>query len=128
MSTPTTKDQVLQLYERYKTGQATKDLAASAGITRQAMAQRFQQYGLKMREKHHQPFRLFNNKKYSLMVGKSYYRSTTRPFELLQRAIWEHAHGPIPDGTEIYFKNGDQSDVSLNNLVAIANRRSKCNS
>jgi len=122
MNTPITKDQVFNLYDQYLTGRSTRDLAASAGVSRQALAQKFQQYGLKMRAPNKRPFILFQGKKYTQMTNKACYRNTRPPFDMLHRAIWTNAHGPIPESTKIYFKNGNPQDHSLKNLVAIAGR------
>lgn len=36
--------------------------------------------------------------------------------------IWEHAHGPLPKGHAIAFKNGDKRDLRLDNLECITRR------
>lgn len=40
-----------------------------------------------------------------------------RPVHLL---IWEEAHGPVPAGHVIMFKDGDKRHVALNNLACIS--------
>ena len=39
---------------------------------------------------------------------------------LMQRHVWEQAHGPIPSGHVIAFRNGDKRDVRLENLELIS--------
>ncbi len=40
----------------------------------------------------------------------------------LQRHVWKQAHGPIPAGHAIAFRNGDKRDVRLENLQLISRR------
>ncbi len=40
-------------------------------------------------------------------------------FKLKQRHIWEQAHGPIPKGHVIVFKNTDKKDCRIENLEII---------
>lgn len=37
-----------------------------------------------------------------------------------QRVVWEEAHGPIPNGYNIQFKDGNRQNVSLDNLYIIS--------
>jgi hypothetical protein len=39
----------------------------------------------------------------------------------LHRILWQDAHGPIPKGFKLRFKNGDKLDVELANLELISN-------
>ena len=114
------KEDVLALYEQYKTGASTCGLAAMAGVTRQALASRFQQYGLKMRPKVRNPVTTFKGQRYTRVSGYPYLRNVAPPFDLLHRTMWAAKHGPIPEGTEIRFINGNSMDVRLKNLVACA--------
>jgi len=36
--------------------------------------------------------------------------------------IWEEAHGPLPPGHAVAFKNGDKTDIRLDNLECITKR------
>lgn len=45
-----------------------------------------------------------------------------RIWPLLQRYVWERAHGPIPAGHAVAFRNGDRSDCDLRNLELITRR------
>jgi hypothetical protein len=36
--------------------------------------------------------------------------------------VWEAANGPLPAGHAIAFKNGDKTDIRLENLECIARR------
>lgn len=46
-----------------------------------------------------------------------------RVWPLLQRHVWEQAHGPIPPGHAVAFKNSDRADVRLENLELISRRQ-----
>lgn len=63
------------------------------------------------------------------IVGGYLYRKVSdRPgpwtlnWTLEHRLIWEAAHGPLPRGHALAFKNGDKSDVRLDNLECITRR------
>lgn len=43
-------------------------------------------------------------------------------FELLHRKIWMDANGPIPAGKILAFKNGDSTDIRLDNLQLITRK------
>jgi hypothetical protein len=46
----------------------------------------------------------------------------TRNWKLDHFLVWETAHGPVPSGHALAFKNGDQTDVRLANLECITRR------
>jgi hypothetical protein len=39
--------------------------------------------------------------------------------------LWEAAHGPVPDGYAVYFRNDDRHDFRLENLELITRRELK---
>ena len=43
-----------------------------------------------------------------------------RGWKALHRILWEDAHGPIPAGHKLVFKNGDKLDVELDNIELIS--------
>lgn len=43
-----------------------------------------------------------------------------RVWPMLQRHVWEQAHGPIPPGHSVVFKNGRRDDVRLENLELLS--------
>lgn len=44
---------------------------------------------------------------------------TPRDYVSVHRLIWEEAHGPIPAGHALVFRNGDRLDIRLDNLELI---------
>jgi hypothetical protein len=46
----------------------------------------------------------------------------TRNWTLEHRRVWVAAHGPLPRGHALAFKNGDRTDVRLDNLECIPRR------
>lgn len=61
------------------------------------------------------------SKRHHKRDGKDYMfiRIAQGKFELLHRKIWMDANGPIPEGMQISFKNGDTLDCRLENLELI---------
>ena len=53
--------------------------------------------------------------------GKAYkyIRVALGHWELYHRVIWEQAHGPIPEGMLVVFKDGDSMNCELDNLEMI---------
>lgn len=45
---------------------------------------------------------------------------TRRDYVPVHHLLWEQHHGPIPDGHVVAFRNGDRSDIRLENLVLIS--------
>lgn len=43
-------------------------------------------------------------------------------WEWVHKLVWEQAHGPIPAGHRIWWKDGDHSNNSLSNLELVADR------
>lgn len=46
----------------------------------------------------------------------------TRNWRQEHYLIWESAHGPIPKGHNVGFKNGDRTDIRLDNLELVSRR------
>ena len=53
--------------------------------------------------------------------GESSGYGNTKVWPLLNRWIWEQAHGPIPPGHKIVFKDGNRGHCDLKNLAIISN-------
>jgi len=54
--------------------------------------------------------------------GEPYGFGNPRVWPLLHRHVWEQAHGPVPAGHVLAFRNGDRRDVRLENLQLISRR------
>jgi hypothetical protein len=52
--------------------------------------------------------------------GEAYGFGNVRVWPLLQRHVWAEAHGPIPSGHAVAFKNGDKRDCRLENLELLS--------
>ncbi len=59
----------------------------------------------------------FNGERFGKM-GRNW-RRLTWPRVTLQRVVYEHHHGALPDKMSVQFKNGDRGDFSKDNLVAV---------
>lgn len=51
-----------------------------------------------------------------------YIRTSLAKWELYHRIVWQQAHGTIPSGSLITFKDGNALNCSLNNLEVITKR------
>lgn len=52
--------------------------------------------------------------------GEAYGFGNVRVWPLLQRHVWTQAHGVIPLGHTVCFKNGDKTDCALANLELVS--------
>lgn len=52
--------------------------------------------------------------------GEAYGFGNVRVWPLLQRHVWTQAHGPIPPGYSVCFRNGDRTDCRLDNLELVS--------
>lgn len=43
-----------------------------------------------------------------------------RVWPMLQRVVWEQAHGPIPPGHSVCFRDGNKQNVALDNLELVS--------
>lgn len=54
--------------------------------------------------------------------GEAYGFGNTKIWPLLNRYVWEQHHGPIPAGHAVVFKDGNRSNVVIENLEMITRR------
>lgn len=54
--------------------------------------------------------------------GEAYGFGNVRVWPLLQRHLWEQAHGPIPPKHSIVFRDGNRANCALENLECISRR------
>lgn len=54
--------------------------------------------------------------------GEAYGFGNTRVWPLLQRYVWEQAHGPIPPGHAVCFKDRNRQHCALDNLELLSRR------
>lgn len=105
------------MYAEYCTGLSCTAVAAVFGGTRQSVHEIFKARGLKLRPRH---LRLHPKIEYggrAYTPGKSgYYRATEGDRRMLHHAMWEDAHGPIPEGWQVTFRNADHTDLRLDNM------------
>lgn len=47
---------------------------------------------------------------------------TRRNWVFVHRALWEEHHGAVPPGHSVVFKNGDKSDIRIDNLELLTRR------
>lgn len=50
---------------------------------------------------------------------RNYYRATTNPRRYLHRVVFEDHHGPVPAGHHVHHRDGDTTNNSPANLVAL---------
>lgn len=54
--------------------------------------------------------------------GEAHGFGNVRVWPLLQRHVWAEAHGPIPAGYNVCFKDGDKTNCALTNLELVSRR------
>ena len=105
------------MYAYYCTGKSLSEVAALYGGTRQSIFDVFKTRGLKLRPRHPQLHEKIVYAGRAYTPGKSgYYRATEGDRKMLHHQMWEDAHGPIPEGFQVMFKNADHTDLRLDNM------------
>lgn len=54
--------------------------------------------------------------------GEAYGFGNVRVWPLMQRHVWAEAHGPIPAGHAVCFKDGNKTNCALDNLELVSRR------
>lgn len=54
------------------------------------------------------------------LPGEAYGYGNTRVWPLLQRHVWQQAHGPVPSNHVIVFRDGNTQNCDLSNLECIS--------
>lgn len=54
------------------------------------------------------------------MPGETYGYGNTKAWPLMQRHVWEQAHGPVPENHVVVFKDGNTRNCELSNLECLS--------
>lgn len=105
------------MYIEYQAGKSLSQVAEIFGGTRQSIFDVFRSHKLPMRPCHPRLHAKIDYHGRSYTPGKSgYYRATDGDRKMLHHQMWEDAHGPIPPGFQIAFRNADLGDIRIENL------------
>lgn len=108
---------VRAMYAEYQKGASCTGVAKIFGGTRQSIFEVFKSHGLALRERKPAPTICYRGQTFSRMHdGYFRLRLPKQPSVLLQRKIWEDAHGPIPPGWQVFFHDGDRMNIAIDNL------------
>jgi len=116
---------IAQMYADYQRLGSLEKVGALYDRSRQSIFDIFSRRGLKLNAKKFHPVIVHGGRKFT--PGKNGYlrdtifRKGRKTGEVqLHRVIWEQAHGPIPAGFKICFKDGDRHNCALANLVMLS--------
>ena len=110
------------MYAEYCTGKSLSEVAAVFGGTRQSVYDVFRVRKLELRPQYQRlldkiVYRDAAGRDRAYTSGKSgYYRATEGDRKPLHHQIWEDAHGPIPEGWQVTFRNADCADLRPDNI------------
>ncbi len=108
---------VLRMYEDYKRLQSVEKAALLYGRTRQSLWETFKSHKLPLRQKKFRAKIVHRGIAYTMHKG--YLRATAGDRSPLHHVIWTEANGLIPDGFNVFFRDGDQSNCTLTNLKCL---------
>lgn len=116
----------LRMYAHYLEGRTCTQIAATFGISRQSVWDRFRAQRMKLRPCPRNlalPFIDWGGTRWA-PDKDGYFRRTQRSSghrrrEVLHRAMWEQAHGRIKRSWVVRFVDGDRMNVDLDNLEAV---------
>lgn len=111
------------MYADYQRLNSCTKTANLWGVKRQSVFCLFKTHGLKLNPRNFKPFRIHDGVKYTQSKG-GYWRDTRSgrgnqggpTARWLHHEIWTAAHGPVPAGHQVSFKDADPSNCDLANL------------
>lgn len=114
-------DLVAAMYAMYRTGKSLAQIGGIYGKTRQAIYDLFRTRGYELRSKESA------GRYVSTCYGVKWYRSKGGYLRgsingrrtMLHREVWERMHGPVPDDHVLYFRDGDHTRCTIENLAMI---------
>jgi hypothetical protein len=121
-SKPAPDDVIRTLHREYQKLGGVRPVAKKYGLQRTSVRNMFKRAKLPVVQPNAQPTITRNGIKYSLNPDGQCWRRTTRGQQkhTLHRDIWEEKHGPIPPGMCVVARDGDNSQVRLENLFLLS--------
>lgn len=123
------REETRLLWSRYQEGLSLARIAKEVGVTRQTVHERFRRAGYKMRSELQLKARcredlvvVYRGVRYT-PTKEGYLRSTSKPRHSLHWRVWVDARGPIPAHHQVWFKDGDPRNYSIENLHIVDRRR-----
>jgi hypothetical protein len=116
-----------RMYADYLRLGSLEKVGALHGRTRQNMYDIFRRRGLKLNAKQFLPVVEFGGLKFTAQKTHGphrYLRSTVhrrKRIVYLHHLVWERAHGPIPAGHKLAFRDGNHLNCALENLELLTN-------
>lgn len=111
---------VAEMYDCYRDGMSLATIAKLYGCRRQAVYDVFRSRGYKLRTKKLKGARIVDGVRYTF-DGSGYLRGTLDGKRVyLHQLVWRQAHGPVPHGYQIRFKDSDRGNCSLDNLKIVS--------
>lgn len=112
---------VKMMYRCYKRGRSLQEVGRIFGRSRQAVHEIFKRCGFELRKDSKARAKIelaYAGLNYA--PGKNgYLRATTGSRGVLQHAIWEEFHGPVPAGHQVRFRDGNKRNVEITNLECV---------
>lgn len=111
------------MYDYYCKGHSLRQVGKKFNRSSQSVHGMFQRRGWELRQRNETPKKRFNGQKYALNPN-GYYYSTRRANKngsksLMHRDVWEHYHGPIPDGYQVHHRDGNKANNRITNLMLV---------
>lgn len=114
---------VSAMYEMYKQGKSTRDIARIYKKHHGTIGKHFQQRGYILRNIPPKDFKIVDGiffREQNIRNSKYFRGIINGKRVMLQRYIWEKHNGAIKEGCVIHFKNLDYRDLRIENLVSIS--------
>lgn len=117
--------EIHSLYRLYQSGKGLGECVKKrqSKVSRQMLWYNFKQLGLNTRPKIVGNYIEYNGKKYYPSKG-GYFRCGVGDRHQLHRKMWEDAYGSIPLNHEVRFKDGNNKNISLDNMECLPKRES----
>ncbi|KKL72752.1 hypothetical protein LCGC14_2081760 [marine sediment metagenome] len=99
----------------------SKELAELLGYTVSAIHNKARTLGLRNRQ-HWQPLGSLATDRHGYTIRKMTETGKTCDWVSLHRLLWTEAHGPVPVGHYVRFKDGNKRNITLENLELVSVR------
>ncbi len=113
-----------KMHEMYMSGATMYAVAAHFKVSQSTVVRRFQKYNYETKRAVKKTIK-FNGKRYTFTQG--YYRSTDAKRTKLHRDIYIAFKGKIPEGSKVYFIDGNSRNYQIENLILLKSRKSGLN-
>lgn len=110
---------IAEMYDCYRDGMSLATIAKLYCVSRQSVYSTFSSRGYRLRTKKLKGARIIDGVAYTF-DGQGYLRGTKDGKRVyLHKLVWQRANGPVPNGFQLHFKDGNKENCHIENLELV---------